>query len=262
VSRRPLGNFCLLSVSRSSSADNTRPRINFQGDWLLEMGLTLGALVQVLPEPNGMVFNLCNENISSYSELMNSTREQGGSLIRVCFADKKTYKELTFQTSGKHIYSGGLKIGDALIAQYDYGIIRVRKIAAKNLGFKSVKIIQMTYRKDKYTGILIPKLRLSGSWLNDIGFTAHELVTAESEQDIITFKVQENGMSNYKDLVKYARQNKMKLLQIREEAGLPNLMTTGSLVENAGFEITDALAASYEDGIIKLQKLDFEKLGF
>jgi hypothetical protein len=87
-------------------------------------------------------------------------------------------------------------------------------------------------------------------------------VLAFSEPNCIIFQLQDGGMEKYKELVQFARQNKMKLLQIREEAGLPNLMTTGSLVEKAGFEITDALSASYEDGIIKLQKLDFEKLGF
>jgi len=51
------------------------------------MGFVPGALVQALPEPSGMVFNLCDENICKYSELVSDTKEKGGKLMSVSRAD-------------------------------------------------------------------------------------------------------------------------------------------------------------------------------
>ena len=256
----------LLSVSCTGGAAGSRPRISFHGDWLADMGFIPGALVQVLPEPDGMIFNLCNKNIGAYSDLFQSTQALGGGLVRVYMGNGETHKHPTFVTSGQYIYSGGLKKGDALIAQYDYGVIRVRKIDPKKLGYDNLRIIITTHNTRKYTADPIPKVRLCGEWLNDIGFKIGAVATAETEQDAITLKLQAEG--EYSALLKYARGRKLKLIQVskdphnRKEVPQPVIGITGSCVDKADFDTGDMLVVTYQHGIIRLQKLNPAVLGF
>ena len=259
-------NTYLLSVSCTGGAARFRPRLVFSGDWLPKIGLVPGALVQVLPEPDGMVFNLYNENIGAYSGLFKSTQAAGGGLVRVYMGRGEKHNKPTFVTSGQYIYSGGLRHGDTLIVKYGYGVIRARKVDPKKLGFDNLKIIITSYIKQKYINEPIPKVRLCGYWLNDIGFEIGTIATAESAIGSITLKLQKPD-TEYSALMKYVRGRKLKIVQVYKEPHnrgepRPCIGITGSCVENAGFQPGDTLAASYENGVIKLQTLDFEKLGF
>jgi len=255
----------LLTVNRSGGEKRPRPRISFFGDWLYEIGFAPGALVQVLPAPGGVDFHLCDENINSYSDLFHSTRDKGGNLIRAYLSNTHKCKGPAFVTSGKYIYSGGLSMGDILVAQYDYGIIRARKIDPAKLGFKNLRIITVSYITRKYTKEIIPKVLICGDWLNDIGFKIDTLMTVSSAPGIMTLDLQE--IVEYRALMKYVREHKLKIAQVykepkdREEPR-PCIGITGACVDKAGFKPGDILAASYGNGIIKLQTLDFDKLGF
>jgi len=253
-------------VSCTGGAAKFRPRLSFSGDWLSAIGFIPGALVQALPEPDGMVFNLCNESIGAYSDLFQSTQALGGGLVRVYMSNGKTHNKPTFVTSGQYIYNGGLKKGDTLIVKYDYGVIRVRKVDPSKLGFENLKIIITSHIKQKYINDSIPKVRLCGYWLNDIGFQIGTIATAESAPGVITLKLQSSN-TEYSALMKYARRRKRKIIQVYKEPHnrgepRPCIGITGSCIDNAGFQSGDTLAASYENGVIKLQTLDFEKLGF
>jgi len=262
-------NTYLLSVSCTGGAANFRPRISFSGDWLPKIGFIPGALIQALPEPDGMVFNLVNENIGAYSDLFRSTQALGGGLIRVYMGNGETHTCPTFVTSGQYIYGGGLQQGDPLIVKYDYGVIRVRKIDPRKLGYENLQIIITSHIKRKYTGEPIPKVRLCGDWLNDIGFEIEAIATAESTPGVITLNLQKSD-TEYSALMKYVRGRKLKIIQVykephaynRRKEMTPCIGITGSCVDKAGFQSGDTLACSYENGVIKLQTLDFEKLGF
>jgi len=245
--------FQIVSVQRNGRADNSRPRIQFNGDWLPEMGFVNGALVQSLPEPNGFVFNLCNENIGTYSDLFCSTREKGGTLIRVYLNNDN--KQAGFVTTGKHIFKSGLAMGDNLVAKCEHGCIRVRKVSG------NVRLIYVARTKKPYTGEPIPKIFLLGDWLNDIGFTPDTLMTVASEPGCITFTAHDKAVV-YNDIVKYARQNKMQLIQVSTKNGSPLISAQGSCASRAGFGLGDIFVAEYEHGIIKLQQLNPGKFGF
>jgi len=254
----------ILTVTHTGGEEKPRPRISFFGDWLNDVGFVPGALVQVLPVPDGIDFHLWDENISSYSELFHSTRGKGGNLVRAYLSDAQKCKCTTFVTSGKYIYSGGLAMGDILIARYDYGIIRVRKVDSFKLGVENLRIITVSYITRKYTKDIIPKVRICGYWLNDIGFKIEAFVTVETAPGVITLNLQNTDI---RSLMKYARERKFKIVQIYKETygrgeSQPCIGITGSCVDKAGFKPGDILAASYGDGIIKLQTLDFDKLGF
>jgi len=243
-----------LLVQRNGLASNSRPRIQIIGNWILEMGFIDGALIQSLPEPNGLVFNLCNENIN-YSELFHSTKEKGGTLMRVYHA-KGNRNEPSFATSGNHIYKGGLKQGDAIIAKGEPGCIRIRKAS------ENVRLINVARAKNIYTGEPIPKVKICGKWLNDIGFTTDTIATAALEPGCITFTAYDKAVV-YSDMVKLARRNKMRLIQVSARFGAPCInFSAGMRIAQAGFGAHDIFSAGYEYGVIKLQKFDPQKVGF
>ena len=113
-----------LSVLRAGIGRSYRPLISFSAPWLPEMGFTPGALVQVLPESGGILFILCDDIPAKYSELLRATEEKKGTLITV---DDCCVTGIRIEIDGYCIRNAGLDVGDHLVAQYEYGLIRVRR---------------------------------------------------------------------------------------------------------------------------------------
>ena len=247
-------NLHLLSVTNTGSVSNRCPGFYLFGQWLHDMGFIPGALVQALPEPGGFVFNLCDDNIHKYSELDAATQEKGGKLIQSFSASIKGKPCYALMTSGQYIHGAGLSFGDLLLARYGPGLIRVRKLPSTS------RVIRVTSDKNKYTGRYTPKVRLSGEWLTGFGFTLGIPVTALSQPGSLTFELHSTSVDQYSDLVSFARQNKMKLLQVRETSTrgkpYPYIFLSGPCLDKAGFGLGDTLLVSCEYGIIKLQKFD------
>jgi len=114
-----------LSVLRAGMEGYSRPAIALCPPWLPDMGFTPGALVQVLPEAGGLFFILCDENIRKYSELLQATEEKNGELITVDYCYRTGIR---MEIDGYCIRAAGLYVGDSLAVQYEYGLIRVRKL--------------------------------------------------------------------------------------------------------------------------------------
>jgi hypothetical protein len=218
------------------------------------MGFVNGALVQALSEPDGIVFNLCNENIT-YSDVLRSTKEKGGTLISVYASRDWKHTKPTFVTTGMHLLKGGLEYGDPLIAKCDYGCIRVRKVIG------DVRLAHIAREKGTRTGSLAPKVWLWGGWLDSIGFTPDTLVAVASGPGCITLSAQGSAIV-YSDVVRYARQNKMRLIKVTAMDGATNINFSGSSVARAGFAIGEMVAVKYGYGEIKLQKFEPGGFGF
>jgi len=243
------------------TSTNRYPGLYLNGLWLQEMGFISGALVQAIPEQGRMTFTLCNENIQSYSELDASTQKLGGKLIQVYYRCGRKTPLPCLVTSGEYLYNTGFGFGDKLIARYSTGFIRIRKLPPVT------KIIYVTSVKLKYTDKPLPEIRLIGNWLSEFGFTPNFLVASTSVPGSVTFRLHiDDGIESYNELVKNARQNKMKLLKVCEvskrKAHYPSIKINGSCVDKAGFNFGDMLLVFCEHGLITLQKPDFEKLGF
>jgi len=217
----------------------------FNGAWLTQMGLTPSGLIQALPEPNGMLFKLCDENTEKYSDLVNETQARGGKLLRVC-----CMKGYSLATAGHHISAGGLKIGDTCIARYGYGMIRIRKLPPQ------MKVLT--------TKLANPKQRfICGNLLTSNGFVPDSLVAVASEPGKITFLLKEQVNENYSAIVKYARANKMNLIQVMDKkTGGVTIQIPLLSLQKAGLTTYEAYAAHFGYGVITLTKLDFEALGF
>jgi len=221
------------------------------------MGFVAGALVQAIPEPQGMRFTLCDENISRYSELSHATAGQNGKLIQVIFSNNNKNYGPMITTSGQYLLSGGLSIGDRLIVQCRPGLIRMRK-APGTVGAVGSCI-------DRYTGKAAPVIRLCGQWLAEAGFVRDALAVATPEPGCITLDLHDRGIEQYSLLVKHARENKLKLVQIRQYYKNKNssfAAIKGQSLAQAGFGVGDLFRLSSEYGLVRLQKLDLKSLGF
>ena len=222
-------NFHQLTVSYTVTSGSPRPRISFYCSWLSDMGFTPGALVKVLTKPGEMSFILCDES---------NVKEKNETFVKVLKAPSLSISE-------PYIHDAGWDIDDSLLARYEYGLIQVRKLPPSTI------IMPAAAARKK------EDLRLSGSWLASNGFVPDSVVTVASEPGSIVIRLYENGVEKYVELVKYARQKKLKILQVRK--GLRNrfIDVAGSCLNKAGFSPDGQFLASYDYGLIKLQRLNF-----
>jgi len=253
-------NVHVLSVTNAASKPHRRPGVWFYEGPFYDMGFIPGALVQALPETDGIAFVLCNENIASYSALDAATKEKGGKLIQMRYEDVKGRHFPLLAVYGQIFADAGLSIGDRLIVVYEKGLVRIRKLS------EEYKIVRVSSIKDNRTGAPITKIRLTGEWLTQFGFVPDALLTAAFEEGAAAFELKDEGIDKYSALVRYARENKLKLLQVKTAPGrnglFPYIMLTGSCLDKAGFSPGDELLATCEKGLIKLQKPGDAGLGF
>jgi len=100
-----------------------------------------------------------------------------------------------------------------------------------------------------------PTLRVSTIRLVQFGFVADAVVTASAEPGIVTFTLCEDGLENYKELVRLARRDKTKLVQVLRKHRQRIMELTGALVIRAGFQPGDALDLSASTGLIQIRRL-------
>jgi hypothetical protein len=236
----------------------------FYTEELYGMGFAPGSLIQVLPEPGGgVVFNLCDENIRSYRELASSTRKKGGKLIQVTYTTVNDKIIPLLATYGHILSDGGFAIGDEVVIQCDCGVVRVRR---PQRAIKLVRLARLTYRR---TGHELAKLRLAGEWLADFGFVPDALLTGAVIDGSVVFELHDDGIEKYSGLVRHARQNGLKVIQVKTLRGhgkvprtYPYIEVLGSWLDNVDFEIGEKVLAVCEKGLIKLQKPESVDLGF
>jgi len=236
-------NLHLTKITRATSKTSVTPRIAFNADWLREMGFVHDALAQYLPERGGCSFILLNENIDKDNALC-VAEENRGTLVRV-----RTHRNLPqIVISGFYVTRAELTHGDILLARYEHGLIRMRKVPGG-----AVKVVTA---------------HLVGKWLEELGFVPDECFTIAIEPGSIVLRLWENGRERVSELVKFVRANKLKLLQVQKmrngalKTNSPCIDLPPSCLEKAGFPADCAFLAVYEYGLIQLQKLDFDALGF
>jgi len=236
-------NIHFMSITQAKS-DILNPKLVLFADWFHDMGFIQDALVQFLPEEHGVFFTLCNENIPSYSELYQRSQALGGTLMH-CKKYSHSHK-LCLITSGASFRRSGLVYGDNLLARYEYGRIHARKLPVGNVQ------------------ILTPKF--TGKWLDDFGFTPGAVMTAEAGPRLITGTLHENGVARTAELVKFARINKLALIQAQRVNDHQHIYSRIEIPPRplalAGFAPDEFLLATFEYGRFTLQHIDFDALGF
>lgn len=218
--------------------------------WLLEMGFIPGALVQAVPEPGGMAFHLCDENIRRYSELYNDTKRKNGALVT---AASSAESGIRIDVSGASVSHAGFAAGDSLLARYEYGLVKVRKLPV------NTRFIPACFDKDTQK----IKLKLIGKWFVDLGFKTSAVVIASATHNAVTFKRYEGDAGDYPALVKQARANRQKILRVSRrgyETYAPCIEVGYTFLEQAGLVEGDNFLAVCEQGYIQVSRLDFERL--
>jgi len=241
--------FHIMAVTNTGSGARRRPGISLLADWLPDMGFIPGARVKALPAPDGgLDFNLCDDNIRRYSELDITTEGKDGKLIESYNAVVRQKESPVLAISGQILYDAGFSIGDALVAQYEYGLIHVRKLPY------TARVI---YSKSR-TRVEKSTIKLTGDWLTKLGFVPAALLTVHSEKGWITYTVRDESIEQYSDLVRIARKNKMKLIEVKEVTlrgkRLPLVVVTENFLNNAGISASEPLLALCRHGVIKLHK--------
>jgi hypothetical protein len=118
------------------------------------------------------------------------------------------------------------------------------------------RVLTVTHAKAKHGRR--PVIKLQGDWLEEIGFTAGELVAVKYEKGRIILQLQD--FAQYRDLGKGQLKPSSGLFQVKT-AGIseaPLIDIKGFWLERFGFTIGSIFAARYEYGLIKLLVIDPE----
>ena len=217
-----------------------RHKINIRSPWLAEMGFIPGAAVCASPEQDG--FTLTLQNIVQNSAYGN------GKLIHVGL--EKVDKPALSLNFANNFATTGLTGGDFLAAGYQYGVITARKIPD----------VQNCYTVGSRSHG--PFLRLYGDWISDLGFLLDSIVTAAISRDLITLRLWDDPSATYDDIVKFARLNKLQVLQVRKNQLVTFIDLDAHILERAGLKSGDICGICHKHGGITLFKPDLKKLGF
>lgn len=108
------------------------------------------------------------------------------------------------------------------------------------------------------------RIRLSGFWLNNIGFESDTLVSCSKDNGMLVFEAHGVGIETYHKVVKNLLKSASQLIQVKNELHnkkcTPHLEVKGEWLSQYGFYIGQVIAVQYEYGRITVRVLDIEKL--
>lgn len=110
-----------------------------------------------------------------------------------------------------------------------------------------------------------PRIRISGFWLNEIGFEIDSIFTCLYENGKITLKLEGKGVDTYNRAVKsLIGSNNSGLLQVRKDyvnnKPTPNIQMKGYWLDNYGFHIGSVIIVSFKYGFLDVRVIDIDKL--
>lgn len=109
-----------------------------------------------------------------------------------------------------------------------------------------------------------PRIRLSGNYLDELGFEHESLVTASCHNNSITLKLEGKGMDTYNRIVKGLLGSGSRLLQVRNQKNnkrvVPHLDIKGYWMEDIGFKIGSVIVVRSVQGEINIKALELDEL--
>ncbi len=110
-----------------------------------------------------------------------------------------------------------------------------------------------------------PRIRISGFWLNEIGFEIGSIVTSHYENGRITLKLEGKGLDTYNRVVKtLIDSNDSDLLQVRKDyvnnKPTPNIQMNGYWLDNYGFHIGSVIIVIFNYGFLDIRAIDIDNL--
>lgn len=102
-----------------------------------------------------------------------------------------------------------------------------------------------------------PQIKLSGKWLEEIGFSPDKLVTANYENCSIVLQLEEEEVETENTMIKGLLRNSIVLLQVRQEIKgkmvTPHIEMKGFWLEDLGFRVGCEIIVSYKQNLINIQ---------
>ena len=98
--------------------------------------------------------------------------------------------------------------------------------------------------------------RLGGKWLEKLGFAPGDVLTVAAAPGVITYHYQKNGLERARELVKFARANRMRLIQVQKKGPAAFIEIPESCLKRAGIAPDETLIALYQPGQLQLQRPD------
>ena len=99
-----------------------------------------------------------------------------------------------------------------------------------------------------------PTRRVTLGRLSEFGFTVNAVLTAEAAPGAVVLTLREDGLENYAELVRFARRNKMQILQVRKDGGGSFVELPSYLLSRAGFVPGNIFELFAEFGCIQLRE--------
>lgn len=96
--------------------------------------------------------------------------------------------------------------------------------------------------------------RLLGAWLTDSGFVPGSIVTAKAVPGLIVLQMREEGKDNFMELVEFARQNQLRIFQVRTGGKQQYIGLDGTCMKKAGFMPGQPLKVTHRFGMIHIKK--------
>jgi len=90
--------------------------------------------------------------------------------------------------------------------------------------------------------------RLGGQWLEKLGFTPGDVLTVAVSPGVVTYQRHDNGIARTLELVKFARKNKLRLMQVIKHGSDVYIKMPRSCFKQAGLTTDETLFAIYEPG--------------
>ena len=108
------------------------------------------------------------------------------------------------------------------------------------------RILQISKKKDGNSHI--PRIRIGGLWLNDIGFEHGNVINVDYSKENISLKLYDSA-SNKEDL--------SLLINVRNQSNrnkpTPHIVLTGKWLTEIGFNIDEKVVVESEDGFINIK---------
>jgi hypothetical protein len=247
----------LLTVtSTGSERSGIHASVAMSGNWLSEIGFTVGERVQAIPLVDGMDFFLCNNETINNEAVKNAVINDKGKRLRVI---SKGRKYPTLIATGSLIGDGGLHVGDLCVVRHQYATIRLRRLRLTDFGFNDNQHTQV-WCFGKYG-----KNRINGKWMYRYGFEKGALLSVTAEDGSITIErtnesvgeCDDANMEDYARLVKMARKKLLALIQVGEnKKSNPYVDIPQMLFRRAGFLKDDVVVIHCGEQLIQIYKLD------
>ena len=107
----------------------------------------------------------------------------------------------------------------------------------------------------------IIKGRLGGKWIEKLDFTPGDVLMVSATSGVITYQYQENGIERTAELVRFARQNKLRLVQFRKQGHDYFIEIPSSCLKKSGIAPDEPTVVFYQPGILTLKKLEPDQTG-